>query len=62
MNIITANLPLSKLDIQLGILIPTARWVFQAFDGIHLLPDGSREVVLNVEERYKRIVTVLGHR
>ena len=41
---------------------PTARWVFQAFHGIHLLLDGSRELVLNMEERHKRIVTVLGHR
>ena len=41
---------------------PTARWVFQAFHGIHLLLDRSREVVLNMEERHKRIVTVLGHR
>jgi Transposase len=41
---------------------PTARWVFQAFHGIHLLLDGSREVVLNMEERHNRILTVLGHR
>jgi len=41
---------------------PTARWVFQAFHGIHLLFDGSREIVLNMEERHNRIVTVLGHR
>jgi len=41
---------------------PTARWVFQVFHGIHLLLDGSREVVLNMEERHDRIVTVLGHR
>ena len=41
---------------------PTARWVFQTFHGIHLLLDGSREVVLTMEERHKQIVTVLGHR
>ena len=41
---------------------PTARWVFQAFHGIHLLLDGDREVVLNMKERHNRIVTVLGHR
>ena len=41
---------------------PTARWVFQAFHGIHLLFDGSREIVLNMKERHNRIVTVLGHR
>jgi len=41
---------------------PTARWVFQVFHGIHLLLDGSREVVLNMEERHEKIVTVLGHR
>jgi len=41
---------------------PTARWVFQDFHGIHLLLDGSREVVLNMEERHNRILTVLGQR
>jgi len=41
---------------------PTARWVFQVFHGIHLLLDGSREVVLNMEDRHRRILTVLGHR
>ena len=41
---------------------PTARWVFQVFHGIHLLLDGSREVVLNMEERHRRVLTVLGHR
>jgi hypothetical protein len=38
------------------------RWVFQIFYGIHLLLDGSREVVLNMEERHEEIVTVLGYR
>jgi transposase len=41
---------------------PTARWVFQTFRGIHLLLDGSREAVLNMKERHRRILTVLGHR
>jgi transposase len=41
---------------------PTARWVFQVFHGIHLLLDGGREVVLNLEDRHRRILTVLGHR
>ncbi len=41
---------------------PTARWVFQVFHGIHLLLDGSREVVLNMKERHEKIITVLGHR
>jgi transposase len=41
---------------------PTARWVFQVFHGIHLLLDGSREVVLNMKDRHRRILTVLGHR
>jgi transposase len=41
---------------------PTARWVFQDFHGIHLLLDGSREIVLNMEDRHRRILTVLGHR
>ena len=41
---------------------PTARWVFQVFHGIHLLLDGSREVILNMKERHEKIVTVLGDR
>jgi len=39
---------------------PTARWVFQTFHGIHLLLDGSREVVLNMEERHRTVVSILG--
>lgn len=41
---------------------PTARWVFQDFLGIHLLLDGSREVVINMKDRHRRILAVLGHR
>ena len=41
---------------------PTARWVFQSFHGIHLLLDGSREVVLNMKDRHRQILTVLGQR
>jgi transposase len=41
---------------------PTARWVFQVFHGIHLLLDGGHEVVLNMKDRHRRILTVLGHR
>jgi len=39
---------------------PTARWVFQSFDGIHVLCVGQKGVVLNVKERHRTVVTVLG--
>jgi transposase len=41
---------------------PTARWVFQSFRGIHLLLVDQEQLVLNMQERHRRIVTVLGHR
>ena len=41
---------------------PTARWVFQSFRGVHLLHVGQERLVLNLQERHRRIVTVLGHR
>jgi transposase len=39
---------------------PTARWVFQSFDGIHVLHVGQQRVVLNMKERHRTIVSVLG--
>ena len=39
---------------------PTARWVFQSFDGIHVLYAGQKQVVLNMKERHRTIVSVLG--
>jgi transposase len=39
---------------------PTARWVFQSFDGIHVLCAGQKRVVLNMKERHQTVVSVLG--
>lgn len=39
---------------------PTARWVFQSFDGIHVLYVGQQRVVLNMKERHRTVVSVLG--
>lgn len=39
---------------------PTARWVFQSFDGIHVLCVGQKRVVLNMKERHRTVVSVLG--
>jgi Transposase len=39
---------------------PTARWVFQSFDGIHVLHVGQQRVVLNMKERHRTVVSVLG--
>lgn len=39
---------------------PTARWVFQSFDGIHVLCVGQKRVVLNMKERHRTIISVLG--
>jgi len=39
---------------------PTARWVFQSFDGIHVLCVGQKQVVLNMKERHRTVVSVLG--
>jgi transposase len=39
---------------------PTARWVFQSFDGIHVLDVGQQRVVLNMKERHRTVVSVLG--
>jgi len=39
---------------------PTARWVFQSFDGIHVLCVGQKRVVLNMKERHRTVISVLG--
>lgn len=39
---------------------PTARWVFQSFDGIHVLYAGQKRVILNMKERHQTVVSVLG--
>jgi len=41
---------------------PTARWVFERFLGIHVLFEGQRRLVLNIKNRHKQIITVLGER
>lgn len=38
----------------------TARWVFQSFDGIHVLYAGQQRVVLNMKERHRTVVSILG--
>jgi transposase len=39
---------------------PTARWIFQSFEGIHVLHVGSQHLVLNVEEHHRTVVSILG--
>jgi len=39
---------------------PTARWVFQSFEGIHVLHTGKQEFILNLEEYHKTVVSILG--
>jgi len=39
---------------------PTARWVFQSFDGIHVLHAGQKQVVPNMKEPHRTVVSVLG--
>ena len=41
---------------------PTARWVFERFLGIHVLFEGQRRLVLNIKDRHKQVITVLGER
>ena len=41
---------------------PTARWIFHCFVGIHiLLQDGQRVGILNLEERHRDIINLLGY-
>jgi len=39
---------------------PTARWVFQSFEGIHVLHTGKQEFILNLEEYHRTVVSILG--
>lgn len=39
---------------------PTARWVFQSFDGTCVLRVGQQRAVLNMKERHRTVVSVLG--
>jgi transposase len=39
---------------------PTARWIFQSFEGIHVLHVGSQRLVLNMEEHHRTVVSILG--
>ncbi len=42
---------------------PTARWIFQTFEGIHLLIIKDLQcVVLNMSEYHQRVLTLLGKR
>jgi len=41
---------------------PTARWVFERFLGIHVLFERQKRLVLNIKDRHKRVITVLGER
>ena len=40
--------------------MPTTRWGFQSLDGIHLLYAGQKRVVLDMEERHRTVVSILG--
>jgi len=39
---------------------PTARWVFQSFEGIHVLHVGEQQLILNVEEPHRTVLSILG--
>jgi len=39
---------------------PTARWVFQGFEGIHVLHTGKQQLILNLEEDHRTVLSVLG--
>jgi transposase len=39
---------------------PTARWVFQSFEGIHVLHAGEQQLILNVEEPHRTVLSILG--
>nr|WP_263842091.1 IS1634 family transposase [Salinibacter sp.] len=41
---------------------PTARWVFEIFLRIHVLFESQKRLVLNMKDRHKRFITVLGDR
>lgn len=37
-----------------------ARWIFQSFEGIHVLHVGSQRLVLNIKEHHRTVVSILG--
>jgi len=39
---------------------PTARWVFQSFEGVHVLHAGKQQFILNLEEHHRTVVSILG--
>jgi transposase len=39
---------------------PTARWVFQSFEGIHVLHTRKQQFILNLEEYHRTVVSILG--
>ncbi|BBI16904.1 Transposase, IS4 family [Neochlamydia sp. S13] len=44
--------------------MPTLRWIFQVFEGVHLLikrtPEGIKELILNLNPNMRHILQVLG--
>ena len=41
---------------------PTARWVFQCFQGVHELNiDEAQSMIINLKERQKTIIEILGY-
>jgi len=39
---------------------PTARWVFQNFEGIHVLYAGQQRMVLNMKQRHQTVIPFWG--
>ena len=39
---------------------PTARWVFQSFEGIHVLHARKQQFILNLEDHHQTVVSILG--
>ncbi len=39
---------------------PAARWVFQSFEEIHVLCNGEQQLVLNLEQYHRTVVSILG--
>jgi transposase len=49
-----------KNQVKKDVSNPTARWVFFCFKGIHELKIENKRIVLNKEQRHRRILSVLG--
>ncbi len=39
---------------------PTARWILQSFEGIHVLYNGEQQLVLSLDQYHKTVVSILG--